>query len=71
MGKRSDTGKIGVIAENKEKYVSFNVDVIVDSYMDDSGEVKEKIKVRFIDSMRFRASSLDSLTNDLVANMSC
>ena len=42
MGKKFDTGKIGVIAENKEKYSSFNIDVVVESYTDDSGEVKEK-----------------------------
>ena len=43
------------------------VDVVVDSYMDDSGEVKEKkIQLRFINSMRFMASSLGSLTNNLV-----
>ena len=48
MGK--NTGKIGVIAKNKEKYTSFNVDVIVDIYTDDSGEVKKKnIQLRFID----------------------
>ena len=53
-------------AENKEKYISFNVDVIVDSHTDDSGEVKEKtIQLRFIDSFRFKASGLDSLTNNL------
>ena len=68
LGKKFNTGKIGAIAENKEKYISFNADVIVDSYMDDSGEVKEKkIPLRFIDSiMRFMASSLDSLMNNLV-----
>ena len=67
LGKKFDTGKIGVITENKEKYISFNVDVVVDSYTDDSGEVKEKkSQNRFIDSMRFMASSLDSLTNNLV-----
>ena len=42
LGKKFNTGKIGVIAENKEKYISFNVDVVVDIYTDDSGEVKEK-----------------------------
>ena len=41
LGKKYDTGKIGVIAENKEKYISFTVDVVVDSYMEDSGEVKD------------------------------
>ena len=67
LGKKFNTCKIGVIAENKEKYISLNVDVIVDSYTDESGEVKEKkIQRRFIDSMRFMASSLDSLTNNLV-----
>ena len=56
-----------MIAKNKEKYISFSADVVVDSYTDGSDEVKEKkIQVRFIDSMRFMASSLDSLTNNLV-----
>ena len=67
MGKKFNTGKISVITENNEKYISFNIDVVVDSYLDDSGKVKEKkIQLRFIDSMRFMASSLDSLTNNLV-----
>ena len=66
LGKIFDKGKIGVIAENKEKYISFNVDVIVDKY-EDLGKVKEKkIQLKFIDSMRFMASSLDSLMNNLV-----
>ena len=62
LGKKFDTGKTDVIAENKEKYISFNVDVAVDSYTDASGKVREKkIQLRFIDSFRFMASSLDSL----------
>ena len=53
--------------ENKEKYISFNVDVVVDSHTDNLGEVKtKKIQLRFIDSFRLMASSLDSLTNNLV-----
>ena len=60
-------GKIGVIVENKVKYVSFDIDVVVDSYTDDSGKVKEKkIQFRFIDSFRFMAPSLDAPTNNLV-----
>ena len=56
-----------MIAENKENYISFNVDVLVDEYVDDRGKVKEKkIQLRFIDSVRFMASSLDSLTNNLL-----
>ena len=66
-GKKFNKGKIGVIAENKEKYISFNVDVVVDEFVDDRGKIKEeKIQLRFIDSLRFMASSLDSLTNNLV-----
>ena len=67
LGKKFNTGKISVIAENKEKYISFNVDVIVDWYEDELGRIKEKkIQLRFIDSMRSMASSLDSLMNNLV-----
>ena len=56
-----------MIAENKEKYISFNVDVVIDKYLDKEGNEKEKkIQLRFIDSTRFMASSLDSLTNNLV-----
>ena len=49
LGKKFDTGKIGVIARNKEKYISCNVDVIVDSYTDNSSDVEEKeIQLRSI-----------------------
>ena len=68
------TGKIGVIAENKEKYISCTTDVIVDRYVDKLGKIKEKkIQLRFTDSMRFMASSLDSLSSNLVgvSGMSC
>ena len=52
---------MGVIAENKEKYISSTASVIVDSYTDASGEVKhKKILLRYIDNLRFMASSLDS-----------
>ena len=44
LGKKFNTVKIGVIAENKEKYISFNIDVVVDSYADNSGEVLRKRK---------------------------
>ena len=67
LGKKFDKGEIGVVAENKEKYISFNVDVIVDEYVNELSKVKEKkIQLRFIDSIRFMASSLDSLMNNLV-----
>ena len=74
LGKKFDKGKIGVIAENKEKYISFRVDVVADKYVNELGKIKEKkIQLRFIGSIRFMASSLDSLTNNLVgmSGMSC
>ena len=36
-----ETNKIGVITENKEKYISFTTDVMVDEYQD-KGKTKEK-----------------------------
>ena len=67
LGKKFDKGKIGLIAENKEKYIIFNVDVVVNEYVDELCKVKEKkIQLRFIDSIRFMANSLDSLMNNLV-----
>ena len=66
LGKKFVTDKAGVIAENKEKYISLNYDVVVDTY-EVGSEVKEKkIQLRFIGSMRFMASSLNCLTNNLV-----
>ena len=65
LGRSSD--KTGVIAENKEKYISFKTKVVIGEYMDKKGEIKDKeIQLRFINSMRFMVSSLDSLTNNLV-----
>ena len=55
-----------MIAENKEKYISFNVDVVVNSHMNDSVEVQKKSQLRFIEGFRFMTSGLDSLTNNLV-----
>ena len=57
-----------VIAKNKEDYISFSVEVLVDKYVDKEGNEKEKlIELRFIDSFKFMASSLDSLTKNLVS----
>ena len=56
-----------MITENKEKYISFtSTDVMVDKYQDKGNTKEKKIQLRFIDSFRFMASSLDSLTNNLV-----
>ena len=55
-----------MITENKEKYISFTTDVVVDEYQDKGKTKEKKIQLRFINSFRFMASSLDSLTKNLV-----
>ena len=58
---------MGLIAKNKEDYISFSIKVPVDSYIDKNGEEKDKlIELRFIASFKFMSSSLDSLTKNLV-----
>ena len=65
MGKESRD--IEVIAKNKKDYITFSVNVVVDKYIDKEGNEKDKtIELRFIDSFKFMASSLDSLMNNLV-----
>ena len=50
-----------------ENYISFTIDVKVDIYQNRWGEIKDRIiQLTFIDSIKFMASSLDSLTNNLV-----
>ena len=67
-------GNIDCIPNNEEKYISFSKNIQVRSYMkkvkNEEGETVEKeIKVthtiRFIDSFKFMAASLDSLVNNL------
>ena len=58
--------KMGVIAKNTEDYIFFSVNVEVDKYIDKKGEEhSKKITLRFIDSIKFMSSSLDSLVNNL------
>ena len=68
LGKRFNKNDVGVIAENKEKYISFNVKINVKlagvSKKDGTGAHKN-IQLRFIDSCRFMASSLDKLASNL------
>lgn len=49
--------KIDVIAQNKEKYISFSKTVIVDA--------ENRFKLRFLDSFRFMSSSLQNLAQNL------
>ena len=65
--RESHTSEMGVIAKNKEHYISFSIKVPVEKYVDKNGEEKYKlIELRFIDSFKFMSSSLDSLTKNLV-----
>ena len=68
LGRRFNKNDIGVIAENKEKYISFNVEINVKlagvSNEDGTGVCKN-IQLRFIDSCRFMALGLDKLVSNL------
>ena len=59
LGRKFNKDDIGVIAENKEKYISFNVKINVKlaGVKDKDGkEVYKNIQLRFIDSFRFIVS---------------
>ena len=57
---------MGVIAKNKEDYITFSISVEVNKYINKDGEERSKeIELRFIDSFKFMSSSLDSLINNL------
>ena len=60
LGKRFNKNDIWVIAENKEKYISFNVKInfkLAWVRNEDGKEVCKNIQLRFINSCRFMASS--------------
>ena len=60
------TAGMGVIAKNMEGYISFSIKVEVDKYVDKEGnEGTKEMELRFIDSIKFMSSSLDSLVNNL------
>ena len=57
---------MGVIAKNKEDYISFLIKVKVGTRIDKNGvEIPIELDLRFINSFRFMSSSLDSLVNSL------
>ena len=57
---------MGIIAKNMEDYISFSIKVEVDKYVDKEGNKRMKEgELRFIDSIKFMSSSLDSLVNNL------
>ena len=68
LGRRFNKNDIEVIAENKEKYISLNVKINVKLARvnnKDGTEVRKNIRLRFIDSCGFMASSLDKLASNL------
>ena len=59
-------GDIKCIPNNEEKYISFSKDIIIGEYENKKGEkVKIKHEIRFLDSFKFMASSLESLVGNL------
>ena len=68
LGRRSNKNDIGVIAQNKEKYITFNVKINVKlarARDKDGKEVHKNIHLGFIHSFRFMASYLDKLASNL------
>ena len=59
-------GDISCIPNNEENYISFTKQVIFDKFVNKEGrKVNVKCELRFIDSLRFMASSLDKLSSNL------
>ena len=68
LGKRFKKNDIGVITENKEKYISFNVKIhvrLAGVSNKDGTPLCKNIHLRFIDSCRFMVSGLDKLASNL------
>ena len=60
-------GDIDCIPNNEEKYISFSKKIQVGIYLDKDKNEKPKMhEIRFLDSAKFMASSLDSLVKNLV-----
>ncbi|XP_071055501.1 uncharacterized protein [Onthophagus taurus] len=61
-----DEDGLDVLPNNKENYISFSKRVLVDKVIDEDRYVENIfLKLRFVDSFRFMASSLDSLAGNL------
>ena len=59
-------GDINCIPNNEEKYISFSKKIQIETYLDKDKNEKEIIhEVRFLDSAKFMASSLDSHVKNL------
>ena len=63
---RNSEGDLSCIPNNEENYISFAKQAIVDKFVNKEGrKVNEKRELRFIDSLRFMASSLDKISSNL------
>ena len=60
------TGAIDCIPNNEENYISFSKTIITGEYKNKNGETRNKyFKIIFKDSLKFMASSLEALVNNL------
>ena len=58
-------GNIKCIPNNEEKYISFSKAIVVDDYEKDGKKHEIKHEIRFLDSFKFMASSLNGLAGNL------
>ena len=66
FGRTDEVNEISCIPNNEEKYISFSKEIAVDTYKNKKGEIKPlKYQMRFLDTIAFMASSLESLTDNL------
>ena len=68
LEKKFNRDDIGAIAENKEKYISFNVKInakLAGPCKKYGKEIRKNVQLRFIDSCRFMAPGLDKLAYNL------
>lgn len=64
-GQTSDTN-VSCIPNNEEKYISFSKNIVVDKYNDKKNEQNSlHYEIRFLDTIAFMASSLESLADNL------
>ena len=59
-------GEIHAIPNNEEKFISFSLKIVWDTFVDEAGEERDlKHEIRFVDSMKFVNSSLSNLVKNL------
>ena len=73
---RTDPGEeINCIPKTEENYISFSKKIIVDKFTKNEDGKEEEIivkrEIRFLDSYKFMAASLDSLVNNITACGKC